>query len=252
MLIWKAGSDMPIVLTSDLANEITNQDTNNQPGLNANNTEPEVEEVVVTGDFIRRGDDGNNTISISIGGTKVDGKGGIDRVIFMGQSSEAEISFIDDEFSVTVESHRAVGLIDIERISFDNTNLALDMSGNAGVVAKTLGAVYGKDAITNTEFAGIGLLQLDNGMDFESLMDIALTARLGADYSDAELINLLYSNVVGEAPDQAEFDAYQDLLDSGQMNHAQLGLLAAEHELNAVNVDLVGLAESGLAYDLAL
>lgn len=222
----------------------------NPTGTNTDNNTPEVEEEVVTGHFIYRGDDGNDTVTAPMGGgTKVDGKGGIDRVIFEASSSEAEISLDDAEDSVVIAG-RTTGLIDVERISFDDTNLALDIEGNAGVVAKTLGAVYGKGAIANTEFAGIGLLQLDNGMNAETLMDIALTARLGDDYSDAELINLLYSNVVGEAPDQAEFDAYQALLDSGHVNHAQLGLMAANHELNAANIDLVGLAESGLAYEL--
>lgn len=225
----------------------------NQTDPNTDNSPPEVEEVVVTGDFIYRGDDGNDTINAPMsGGTKVYGEGGIDRVIFTALSSEAELSLMEGEFSVKTDDRAATYLIDVERVTFDDTHLAIDLEGNAGVVAKTLGAVYGKDAITNTEFAGIGLLQLDNGMNAETLMDIALTARLGDDYSDAELINLLYSNVVGETPDQGEFDAYQDLLDSGQMNHAQLGMLAAEHELNATNIDLVGLAETGLAYDLAL
>lgn len=222
----------------------------NPTGTNTDNNTPEVEEEVVTGDFIHRGDDENNTITINGGGTKVDGKGGIDRVVFTGQVSELELTLTESEDSVAIDDYAPTGLINVERISFNDVNLALDIEGNAGVVAKTLGAVYGKDAIANTEFAGIGLLQLDNGMNAETLMDIALTARLGDDYNDADLINLLYSNVVGEAPDQAEFDAYQALLDSGQVNHAQLGLLAADHELNAANIDLVGLAESGLAYEL--
>lgn len=222
----------------------------NPTGTNTDNNTPEVEEEVVTGDFIYRGDDENNTIVTVGGGTKIDGKGGIDRVIFEGQVSVLEISLTDSEDSITIRDRGTTGLINVERITFNDVNVALDIEGNAGVVAKTLGAVYGKGAIANTEFAGIGLLQLDNGMNAETLMDIALTARLGDDYSDAELINLLYSNVVGEAPDQTEFDAYQALLDSGQVNHAQLGLMAANHELNAANIDLVGLAESGLAYEL--
>ena len=115
---------------------------------------------------------------------------------------------------------------------------------------KTLGAVFGQDAARNPDFAGIGLHYLDNkGYSANQLMALALEARLGQQLQDFDaVVNLLYTNVVGMAPDAATRDSFVQLLSSGQYSAASLGLLAADTELNQVRVGLMGQAIEPLEY----
>jgi hypothetical protein len=66
--------------------------------------------------------------------------------------------------------------------------------------------------------------------------------------SHSQVVDLLYTNVVGQAPDAATRKTFTDLLDNGSFTVSGLGVLAAETELNKSNINLVGLAQTGLAY----
>ena len=61
-------------------------------------------------------------------------------------------------------------------------------------------------------------------------------------------IDLLCSNVVGAAPSENDLAFFTDWLDKGIYTKASFGVLAADTELNIVNVGLVGLASTGLEY----
>jgi serralysin len=54
--------------------------------------------------------------------------------------------------------------------------------------------------------------------------------------------------VVGVAPGSADLAYFKGLLDNGTYTPAGLGVLAAETELNALNIDLVGLTDYGIGY----
>lgn len=103
-----------------------------------------------------------------------------------------------------------------ERVRFSDASLALDLSGHAGTVAKTLGAMFGKDAFHNKFFVGIGLhFLVELNYSCPSLVQLAITARLGANPSNSQVIDLLLTNVVGQAPDIAARKTFTDLLDNG-------------------------------------
>lgn len=129
-----------------------------------------------------------------------------------------------------------------------SSGVAYDLFGGAGQVARTLGAVFGASAVRNEGYAGIGLSLVDGGVGYEALMDLALQARLGPAPSHAAVVDLLYTNVVGASPSAAERDFYVGLLDGGVYTPGSLGVLAAQSSLNAANIDLVGLSQTGLAY----
>lgn len=138
--------------------------------------------------------------------------------------------------------------IGVERIQFTDTSVAFDLDGHAGQTAKILGAVFGSDAVSNNEYAGIGLHYLDNGWSYEELMSLAIDAALGTDASPEDVVQHLYTNVVGVAPNEAEAKPFVDMLDDGLYSKGSLGIIAAETALNATNIDLIGLAETGLEY----
>ena len=70
---------------------------------------------------------------------------------------------------------------------------AYDLDGPAGVVARTLGAVFGPAAVGNAVYAGIGLQLVDAGLGYESLLDLALDAGLtfGQAARNQEIVKLI-------------------------------------------------------------
>ena len=139
-------------------------------------------------------------------------------------------------------------LIDIERLQFSDVDVALDLSGNAGTVAKILGAVFGPGEVANESYAGIGLYYIDGGMTYESLMQLALDARLGPGAGHQAVVDLLYTNVVGAPPGEADRAHFVGLLDGGEFTIPGLGVYAADYVMNLDNIDLIGLADQGLEY----
>lgn len=137
----------------------------------------------------------------------------------------------------------------VERLAFSDRTIALDLDGHAGTVAKVLGAVFGAASVRNLDFVGIGLHFMDDaGYSAESLMQLALQARLGSQASHAQVVDLLYTQVMQEPPTPDVRQGFVDWLDSGQETVASLGVMAAETAFNRANIDLVGLARTGLAY----
>lgn len=122
---------------------------------------------------------------------------------------------------------------------------AYDMDGQAGMVAKVLGAVFGKEALQNKTFVGIGLQLLEQGMDYDTLAATALSV-VRANTPD-EVVTRLWTNLVGQAPTAQEKAPFVQLLDEG-LSPGTLARLAADSPLNQHNIDLVGLAQTGLEY----
>ncbi len=200
--------------------------------------------------FTLNGGAGNDTLNGGAGNDTMDGGAGTDVAAF----SVARASYVITRAGATITVQDNSGndgtdtLTNVERLKFSDFCVALDVSGYAGTTAKILGAVFGKAAVANKEYAGIGLQLLDGGMSYLDLMQLALNAKLGAGASNTAVVNLLYTNVVGSPPPADQLAFYQGLLDSGAYTRASLGVLAADTVLNTANVNLVGLAASGLEY----
>lgn len=125
---------------------------------------------------------------------------------------------------------------------------AYDLSGNAGDVAKVIGAVFGPAAVKVPQYVGIGLSLMDGGLSYDGLLELALNEALTPNRTNEALVQLLYTNIVGVAADEATVNNFASLISSGQMTQLSLARLAADEPLNAINVDIVGLAQTGLDY----
>ena len=80
-------------------------------------------------------------------------------------------------------------------------------------------------------------------------MQLAIDARLGAAAGNpAEVVNLLFSNVIGRLPSTQEAAPYVKLVVSDGYSVASLGILAAQTDFNQANIDLVGITNHGLPY----
>jgi hypothetical protein len=191
---------------------------------------------------------GNDTL-VASSSTSIafDGLAGIDTVAFAKARTAYAVTQTSTGFTVT-DGTVTDTVTHIERLQFADNKLALDLDGHAGQTAKILGAVFGASSVANASYVGIGLQQLDNGLSYEGLMQLAIDARLGAGASHGAVVDLLYTNVAGSAPNASDKAYYVGLLDSGAYTPASLGVLAAETGLNQTHIDLVGLAHTGLSY----
>lgn len=204
-----------------------------------------------------RGDDeliGNSRDNVLQGGAGNDllrGQAGIDTAVYDAPRAACRLSQTATGWVLhdTTDDSRDV-LQGIERLVFSDRALALDLDGHAGMVAKTMGAVFGAASLkARPDHVGQGLYWLDTtGMSMQDLCALALGARLGPSPSPAQVVDLLYTNVVGQAPDAATRKTFTDLLDNGTFTVGGLGVLAADTALNQANIQLVGLAQTGLEY----
>ena len=125
---------------------------------------------------------------------------------------------------------------------------AYDMDGNAGTAAKILGALWGKESVENPAFVGIVLHYLDSGVSYEALLDLALGAILRENKTNEAIVELVFTNLVGEAPTQDVKTELASYMDSGAYSQAGFARAIADLELNATNINLVGLSDTGLQY----
>jgi hypothetical protein len=155
----------------------------------------------------------------------------------------------EDEFSSIVVSYFSTSKdfksIPQSRYPFQDRKIALDLEGNAGTTAKILGAVFGKESLNNKNYVGIGLHFLDTGWSYDNLAALALDAA-GAKTND-QVVSLLWSNVIGTKPTAADKQPFIALLENG-MSAGALAHLAADSIFNTININLVGLAQTGIEY----
>lgn len=192
------------------------------------------------------GNDSFNAPATSMG---FNGNAGLDSVLFAQARSAYALTPSSNGFVLATAGNASrYELSSIERLRFSDSKLALDLDGNAGKVAKLIGAVYGAAAAKIPEYVGIGLQLADGGTSYEGLAQIAIDARLGFGASNSAIVALLYTNVVGVAPSASELAFYVGLLDSHAYTPASLTVLAADTSLNQAHIDLAGLAQTGLLF----
>jgi len=195
----------------------------------------------------------SDTVWSHPGSEVIDTGPGIDTVIYPGLRKDYVVKL--GESGVDVSHAGALEgsdwLVNVERLTFKDQHLALDIQGHAGFVAKVIGAVFGASAVRqHPDVVGLGLSILEtHGYSQSELMNLALQARLGPLVNQHEaVVDLLFFNLVGQLPSADARQPFVALLDSHQISVNELALFAAEHPLNLQNIELVGLATQGLPY----
>lgn len=201
------------------------------------------------------GNDHDNFFLLSVGGDSYHGGAGIDTLTpgpiqstHYLQASTRYVREVDGALRATNFGTTTFRLYDVERIRFSDVSIALDLSGNAGEVARVLGAIFGADAVHNPVYFGIGLSLFDAGELPLVVTRRALDARLGPQRDAADVITLLYRNIANSNPSPDELRAYVDSVESGATTVEALAWAGAHLALNDLNIDLVGLASLGVAY----
>lgn len=198
------------------------------------------------------GNDSFNDFNANSLPAHIDGGIGIDTSNYSGTSRDYKIKSLGNSSYEVWLSSSATNfpriddtLVHIERLKFADSTIALDLDSNAGTTAKILGAVLGKDSIYNKSYVGIGLSLLDAGWSYDNLAGLALDA-VGAKTND-QIVSLLWTNVIRTTPTAADKQPFIALLENG-MTAGALAHLAADTPFNTTNINLVGLAQTGIEF----
>ena len=194
------------------------------------------------------GHEGNDILMGMAGNDTLLGGEGIDTAWFDGLLHDYTLSKTDEGYAIVHQAsneERDV-LINVERLQFEDSGLALDIEGHAGQIARLLGVIFGADAVNNRDFIRLGLSAIDSDISDEQLASLALNAAGIQD--DDTLVTSLWHNLLGYNPSSDEKLPYLELLNSDQLSTSELTLMAANTSTNAENINLVGLVETGIEY----
>ena len=212
------------------------------------------------------GTSGNDTIFPLGGWDTINGGGGIDTVVIDAKranfniSADANSSYVDAISGASGQSDMTT-LNSVERVAFnDGLSVALDTGVNqsGGHTALLLGAVLGQAALAAKKpVVGSVIGLFDQGFSMQVLsgavmrLDIwgLLANRGNPGATNTQIANYLLTTVNKAAPTAATLAAAVTALDT-ETGAAQGNFLwhLAESAGNQVQVGLVGLAQSGLAY----
>ena len=183
-----------------------------------------------------------------------DGGLGLDTVVYSGPQDRYTINKSGNRYVVSepTGSDDTDNLVNIERLQFSNGKVALDVeTGNAGEAAKLIGALLGPTYVKDKALAGIVINLLDQKYTSDTIakLGIATPMFLGmaGSSSNTDFVKQVFTNVVGRAPTPSESSTYVNMLDAGTSQSA-LALMAAQTDLNAARINLVGLIQHGLEF----
>ena len=183
-----------------------------------------------------------------------DGGLGLDTVVYSGPIERYTINKSGNRYVVSepTGSDDTDNLVNIERLQFSNGKVALDVeTGNAGEAAKLIGALLGPTYVKDKALAGIVINLLDQKYTSDTIakLGIATPMFLGmaGSSSNTDFVKQVFTNVVGRAPTPSESSTYVNMLDAGTSQSA-LALMAAQTDLNAARINLVGLIQHGLEF----
>ena len=193
---------------------------------------------------------GNDTISGGAGNDTIDGGTGVDQAVYNGNRVSYTITKTVSGFTVAGPDGVDT-LSNIERLQFSDKKVALDLGLGeaAGNTVRIIGAAFDAPAIQQRpDWVGTGLSFFDSGMSMLAVSERVVPI-LGL--GNTAFVNTVYQNVVGVAPSAADRDYFVGLLvgsSGGTMSQAELLVLAANADPNAVNINLVGLQQSGVEF----
>ena len=196
---------------------------------------------------------GNDRITGGVSDDLIDGGADIDTAAFSGPRSAYTLATTPYGWSVRSTAEGRDNLVAIERLSFADRSVALDLDGHAGAVAQIIRAIFGPSFLANRDFVGIGLQLFDGGTDYSEVVRLAvgtdLFAQLAGGRSNEAFVDHVYRNVVGVLPTAGERSEYTGLIGSGAFTQASLAELACLVSVNTASVELVGLAAIGIEFN---
>lgn len=178
----------------------------------------------------------------------VAGLEGLDEAVFTGAAAAYTVGKSGSGFVVLHQDGTRVVLDGVERLRFDDRQLALDIDGVAGQAYRLYQAAFDR----KPDEAGVGywMRRMDDGASLESVARAFLHSaeferQYGVEPGNEAFLDALYTNVLHRAPDP---DGYAYWLNALRANfeRAELLVLFSESAENVAQV--IGSIENGFAY----
>jgi Ca2+-binding RTX toxin-like protein len=192
----------------------------------------------------------NDTIKGQPGTDFFDGGLGLDTVVYSGPMERYTVNKTGNRYVVSepTGSDDTDYLINIERLQFSNTKVALDMTGNAGDAARLIGALLGPSYVKDKALAGVVIGLLDQNYSTQTIATLGLGTityiGLAGSSSNEDFVKHVFKNVIGRPPAEAELQTYVGMLSAGT-SQAALAVMAADTEFTAEKIGLAGLVLNG-------
>ena len=194
----------------------------------------------------------NDTFKGQPGTDLIDGGLGTDTVVYLGPLEQYTVNKSGNRYIVSepTGSDDTDYLTNIERLHFKYSKLALNVAnGPVADGAKLMGALLGPAFVKDKALAGIviGLMDQNYSAEFVATLGLATPLYLGmaGSSSHVDFVKHVFTNVVGRQPLANELNQYVGMLESGSATQASLAVMAANTDLNAARIDLVGLIQHG-------
>ena len=184
-------------------------------------------------------------------GDQVDGGTGIDTVVYWGPKTEYTITQTNNQFSISDSKFATSSpdtLTNIERLKFSDTNLAIDINGNAGEAYRIYQAAF--DRKPDASGLGYWIAQIDNGASLKSVAQGFINSAefqklYGSSPSNASFVDSLYHNVLHRAGEQGGVDFWNGVLNSGTR---RADVLAGFSESAENKAGVIGSIQNGIQY----
>jgi len=193
---------------------------------------------------------GDGTVDVAV---DVTGTAGVDTYTLNGDEANFTITKTDDEITAvsTLASNVTFTLADHERVVFDDTAIAFDADGVAGDVYALLAAALGESDVT-AEYEGIGIYLADNGWTTTQLAEALLATDTyktdAGGVSTETFIKHVYKNVTGTDATLLDVTSLTNWMTGNHLSQADVLVIASQLEDFQTDIDLVGLATTGIEY----
>lgn len=197
------------------------------------------------------GEVGNDDLYGSSGDDFLNGGTGIDCATYSGAHDQYTINLNSNGVEVIDQSLSRDGfdsLTDVERLSFSDTSVALDVDGAAGQAYRLYKAAFDRES--DADGLGYWIKSLDDGTSLQSVASSFVASDefqtlYGANVTDDQFVSLLYNNVLNRDSDVDGHHYWTTSLDNGATRE-QILVNFSESQENYANT--IGLVGSGIAY----
>ena len=162
---------------------------------------------------------GNDDLYGAGGDDHLDGGEGRDTAYYEGVYADYVIAQTEQGWTVTDLNGQIDVLVDVERIVFADTTIAIDTDddGGAGQVFRLYSAALGREP--DKEGLGYWIQQKDDGLDLVSMAEQFINSTefqtiYGDNPSVANFLTLVYEHVLGREPDTEGYNWWVEHLDS--------------------------------------
>ena len=202
---------------------------------------------------------GNGSANVLTGGggnDQINGGAGTDTATFQLARSNYTISLSGTSATVTSRSgsEGVDTLTGIERLSFADGAVALDLSGMSGMAYRIYKAAFNRDPM-NGDKGGLGywIGQMDRGMSLQEVSARFIDSNefrslYGTSPSNAEFLTKVYQNVLGRQPEAEGYNWWLNQLNTNP-EKTKTKVLADFAESAENQTGVLGLIGSGIIYE---